>query len=395
MPIQTTQSLAVPARDRDLASVAAPGAGTAHRPRILFLDTEEMSALAIQQTLLPCCATIQIATSANQVRIHLTENSWDIFLVHLDSQKAFCLEALRFVQGSGLLLARIALLDQIDSSLLAASLPLELDAFLIPPLTADRLRDTVERCYVNILQQRQEARVTASMREQIVQLKTGQSQLLAEIDHLEQSVMEALLATLAMREADSVLHALRVQAYASYFARLVNYPESLRPHLEHAALLHDIGKIGLSDALLFRQGALSATEVERMQSHTTVGEQILNRIHFLRPAAQIVRHHHERFDGQGFPDHLQGDKIPLGSRIFSIVDTLDAITSDRLYRPAQSFEKAQQEVERCAGSHFDPRLAAAFLQVSTASWTLLRRQVEEAYAQRPSLLTLASQFPPA
>ncbi len=387
MPKYAAPWISPPASPREGALSPAPIAGLALRPRLLLLHSERLSAQAIRHTLLPRCATVQIADTLNQVHTCLAQESWDVFLAHLAPEEKSGLESLRFAQGSGLLLARIALLDHMDPALLAASIPLDLDALLLPPLSAPLLRETVERCFVRVLQQRQEARTLAAMREQILTLKESRRQWLAEQETMESSVMEALLSTLAMREANCVLHALRVQAYASYFARLVNYPESLRPHLEHAALLHDIGKIGLSDALLFRSGVFTPAEVDRMQSHAAAGEQILHHIPFLRPAAQIVRHHHERFDGEGFPDGLRGEKIPLGARIFSIVDTLDAMTSDRPYRPAQTFEKAQQEMERCAGSHFDPYLTNVFLQVSPASWINLRRQVEERSAQhQPRLL---------
>ncbi len=370
--------------DHTLSSAYVSQPGTS--PRVLLLHPNEASAQTMRQTLLPLCSTLQIVSTADQAQACLTHESWDVLVAHVDSQEKFGLETLRFALGCGLLLARIAVLDSLDPHLLAAVIPLELHALLLPHLSAPLLRETIERCFVSVLRQRQEAREQASIREQLVHLKENRKNLFAEMENLENSVIEALLASLAMREADCVLHALRVQAYASYFARLVHYPESLLPHLEHAALLHDIGKIGLSDALLFRPGVFSPTDVERMQSHATVGEQILNRIHFLQPAAQIVRHHHERFDGQGFPDALRGEEIPLGSRIFSIVDALDAMTSDRPYRPAQSFEKALLELERCAGTHFDPRLTVAYAQVPTTTWAQIRRNVQDEYAARPTLL---------
>ena len=357
-------------------------AQSAASPRVLMFQPHKISDRTLHPALLPWCSALQVVSSFDEVRSCLTQQSWDVLVVHLDPQEQSGIEALRFVQGCGLLLARIALLDCLDPFMLAAIVPLELDALLLPPHTPQTLRETIERCFVRVLDQRRQSRAQASMEDQIVNLKENRKQLLAEMKNLETSVMEALLASLAMREADCVLHGQRVQAYASYFAQLIGYPESLRPHLERAALLHDIGKIGLSDALLFRAGVFNPKDVERMQSHAAVGEQILHRIHFLQPAAQIVRHHHERFDGLGFPDGLQGENIPLGSRIFSIVDAVDAMTSDRPYRPAQSFEKALKELERCAGTHFDPRLTVAFAQIPAVTWAQIRRQVEEDSTQR-------------
>ena len=330
----------------------------------------------LRQTLQPYGAILGVADTLDAVREHLTESSWDMVLVYLDSAVPTGLEVLRFVQGSGLMLASIVLLSSMDASLLAALAPLQVQALLVQPVQPAQLLQTLEQCHVRLLEQRQEEQSAAYLQEQMHLYKKHQEQLQEEMEHLEDSIVDALLDVLALREADCIPHALRVQAYAAYFARMVQYPESMLPHLERAALLHDLGKIGLSDPLLFRHGAFTPAEVNRMQSHAVTGEQILNRIRFLRPAAQIVRHHHERYDGQGFPDRLRGDQIPLGARIFALADTLDALTSNRTYRPAQSFEAALREIERCAGTHFDPSLTRSFLQVSIATWVDLRHQLE-------------------
>jgi response regulator RpfG family c-di-GMP phosphodiesterase len=358
---------------------------SALRPRVLLLQTEAVLVQAIQHSLLPVCSTVQIADTLQQAQGLLAQGTWDVLLLELHPKDGLGMEALRFVQGSGLDVGRVVLTGAPETKLLEAIISLQVHALLFPPLSASLLRETVQRCFATVLRQRQQAREAAFMQEQVAVLLRQRTVLQEEMQQLETSVTEALLAALAAREVDCVLHSLRLQAYTRYFARLVAYPEGLRVHLEHAALLHDIGKIGLSDLLLFRPGTLSPAEVERMRPHTILGEQILNCIHFLRPAAMIVRHHHERFDGQGFPDGLHGENIPLGSRIFSIMDTLDAITNDRPYRLAQSYEAARLEVGRCAGTHFDPRLTAAFLQVSPATWADLRHQVEVDHAKRSPL----------
>ncbi len=312
MPIFSAISSVLPTNREATVPRAAQSAAS---PRVLIFHPHPDSAQTLHPALLPWCSALQIVGNFEEVQGCLTQQSWDVLVVHLDPYEKSGIEALRFVQGCGLLLARIALMDCLDPLLLAAVVPLDVDALLLPPYSPPHLRETIERCFVRVLDQRRQARVQASMEDQIVHLKENRKQLLAEMKKLDTSVIEALLASLAMREADCVLHGLRVQAYASYFARLVGYPESLLPHLERAALLHDIGKIGLSDALLFRAGVFNPTDVERMQSHAAVGEQILQRIHFLQPAAQIVRHHHERVDGLGFPMAC-GEKVFRWARAF-------------------------------------------------------------------------------
>jgi HD-GYP domain-containing protein (c-di-GMP phosphodiesterase class II) len=146
-------------------------------------------------------------------------------------------------------------------------------------------------------------------------------------------------------------------------AQQLNLSEAELQHIEHGALLHDIGKIGVPDHILYKPGPLTPEEWEVMKQHPVIGYKMCMKIEMLRPAAPIVLHHHERWDGRGYPYGLNGAEIPLGARIFAIADTLDAMTSDRPYRKALSFAQAREEIERCAGSQFDPELVRVFLEL--------------------------------
>jgi ribonuclease P protein subunit RPR2 len=198
-----------------------------------------------------------------------------------------------------------------------------------------------------------------------------------EIASLRHSVVDALLAAMESREAEARTHSARVGAYASYLARVVNYPASLLADLENAAILHDIGKIALPVEMLMQRGVLPASQLEAFKPHAALGEKILNGILFLRPAARIVRHHHERWDGSGYPDKLAGENIPLGARILSIADALDAITNEQQYRRAQTFEDAAQEIGRWSGRQFDPMLIKEFQRIPRENWEELRQEVAE------------------
>jgi putative nucleotidyltransferase with HDIG domain len=177
------------------------------------------------------------------------------------------------------------------------------------------------------------------------------------------------------REHETCAHSFRVRSYTNHLARLMGYPPALLPMLEHAALLHDIGKIAVADSILLKPGKLTEEEWTEMKKHPVAGEQILNHIPFLRPAAAIVRHHHERYDGAGYPDGLKGDLIPVGARMFALADCLDAMTSDRPYRPAPGLAAAHEQVQRYAGKQFDPRMAKIFLQVPDETWIDIRAEV--------------------
>jgi HD-GYP domain-containing protein (c-di-GMP phosphodiesterase class II) len=167
-----------------------------------------------------------------------------------------------------------------------------------------------------------------------------------------------------------------VRAYTLHLARLVSYPLALMPALGHAALLHDIGKIAVADAILLKPGKLTKEEWVQMRRHVLAGVQILNRIPFLRPCASIVQHHHERYDGKGYPHGVAGEQIPLGARLFSLADTLDAMTSDRAYRKAVGLSEVRAEVKRQQSTQFDPQVAELFLKVPETAWLQIRDSVE-------------------
>jgi putative nucleotidyltransferase with HDIG domain len=182
-----------------------------------------------------------------------------------------------------------------------------------------------------------------------------------EVRRSYRATLEALLAALDTRDTETEGHSERVAAYTMLIAQQLNLPEEELQPIEHGALLHDIGKIGVPDHILYKPGPLTPEEWEIMKQHPVIGYKMCMKIGMLRPAAPIVLHHHERWDGRGYPYGLNGAEIPLGARIFAIADTLDAMTSDRPYRKALSFAQAREEIERCAGSQFDPELVQVFL----------------------------------
>lgn len=177
------------------------------------------------------------------------------------------------------------------------------------------------------------------------------------------ATLEALCSALDAREQETAEHSVRVTRYALAIADGMGISGRTREYLERGALLHDIGKIGIPDAVLLKPGPLSDQDWKIMRRHPLIGHEILSGIAFLRPAAQIVLCHHERWDGAGYPRGLPGEHIPLGARIFAVADALDAITSNRLYRPARSFGEALTEIGRCAGTQFDARVVNAILDI--------------------------------
>jgi ribonuclease P protein subunit RPR2 len=132
------------------------------------------------------------------------------------------------------------------------------------------------------------------------------------------------------------------------------------PRLEFGFLLHDIGKVAIPDAILYKPEALTVEERALMEQHPLIGAEIVGRVEFLAGAVEVVRSHHERWDGRGYPDRLAGEKIPLPARVFAVADVLDALTTDRPYRPASSFAVARETITAESGTQFDPRVIEAF-----------------------------------
>jgi response regulator RpfG family c-di-GMP phosphodiesterase len=171
----------------------------------------------------------------------------------------------------------------------------------------------------------------------------------------------ALADAVDVRDRGTGLHAQRVQRYALGLAEAVDPALLDDPSLEYGFLLHDVGKIGISDQVLLKPGALTAEERELIHAHPALGAQILHDVAMLQGAGlDVVRHHHERWDGAGYPDGLLGEKIPLSARVFAVADTLDAMTSDRPYRAALEWTDAVEEILAQSGRQFDPHVVQAF-----------------------------------
>jgi response regulator RpfG family c-di-GMP phosphodiesterase len=203
----------------------------------------------------------------------------------------------------------------------------------------------------------------------------------AELDHalnaLEdayRSTLKALTAALETRDAETSGHSERVVTFSLRLGQELGLDREQMKALEFGSLLHDIGKIGVPDAILRKPAALDEEEWARMREHPLHGQQILQGIEFLEKAAFVVAQHHEKWDGTGYPLGLSGEEIDLTARIFTVADTFDAITSDRVYRAANSYEAAARELDVWSGRQFDPQVVTAFHRVPEADWVELRRR---------------------
>jgi putative nucleotidyltransferase with HDIG domain len=190
------------------------------------------------------------------------------------------------------------------------------------------------------------------------------AQTLQQLRQTREEALKGMGVALEYRDLETAGHTERVTALALRLAEALGLGEPALTHLRWGAYLHDLGKLAIPDAILKKPGKLTPEEWERMQAHTTLGEEMARRLGFLPPATlEIIRHHHERWDGSGYPDGLAGEAIPLLARVFTLADVYDALTSERPYKPAWSHEEALLELERQAGRQFDPELARTFLRL--------------------------------
>jgi response regulator RpfG family c-di-GMP phosphodiesterase len=269
------------------------------------------------------------------------------------------------MDGSGLLegvrredadAAVIVLTGAPDVKTAIDSLKLGAYDFIMKPVNVDELLFAVERA----LERRQ---LLIERREYHALLERRVEEATRDLQAAYRATLEALGSALDSRDVGTEAHSRRVHGYALATAREYGVPEANIPDLEHGVLLHDIGKIGIPDAILLKTGPLTPEEWQTMRRHPEIGKRLIEGVPFLRGAIPIVYCHHEKWDGSGYPRGLKAEEIPLGARIFSVVDAFDAMTFDRPYSKAIPFEIAYTEIKRCAGAHFDPAVVQAFLRV--------------------------------
>jgi putative nucleotidyltransferase with HDIG domain len=247
--------------------------------------------------------------------------------------------------------------------------------YLLKPFSPAQLETVVARAMEHGRLMKQNAAYREDLEAMVASRTT---QLRATMEDLERSydtTLEAMGNALDLRDEGTEGHSQRVTAYTIALAREMGVDGEELKMIARGAFLHDLGKIATPDRILLKPDKLTAEEMSIMREHCRHGYEMVCKIPFLKAAAEIVYAHQERFDGSGYPRGLHGEEIPLGARIFAIADTLDAMTSDRPYRKATSFEVAREEIARCAGRQFDAKIVEIFLRISLESWRELRAEL--------------------
>jgi response regulator RpfG family c-di-GMP phosphodiesterase len=242
------------------------------------------------------------------------------------------------------------------------------DDYITKPFGINRVlltvKNLIERRALALEKKNYQISLEFKVVEQTRQLRATMNELSVAYD----STLSALVKALDAREKEVGSHSERVMNFATFLGEKLGISGKELQELAKGALLHDIGKIGISDNILLKPGKLDAEEWTEMRRHPQVGHDILSEIDFLKGPAEIILSHHERFDGTGYPHQLRGESIPLGARIFATVDTLDAMTSDRPYRRSLPFDAVTAEISKHSGTQFDPAIANLFLTISRTQW---------------------------
>lgn len=194
---------------------------------------------------------------------------------------------------------------------------------------------------------------------------------------VSESLLEALVTALDARESETGAHSKRVSQMAVIFGRSLGLDDTALNNLRRGALLHDIGKIGLTDRILLKPGPLSEPEWDEMRLHPEIGARIVSKLESLRPTADLILAHHERFDGAGYPRGLKGVEIPFGARLFAIVDSIDAMLCPRPYRASMDLPDVLKEIAARSGTQFDPEVCTHFLALPVDQWWRLYNPSEQ------------------
>jgi putative nucleotidyltransferase with HDIG domain len=245
--------------------------------------------------------------------------------------------------------------------------------------TDEQLRNRIDELEDELARRADEAedkelqlqRYAADLRETFIEERTRSE----ELHRSYMLTVRALASAVEARDAYTGKHAERVAAYGLALAEAYGLRLGDEPQIEFGFLLHDVGKVAVPDAILFKPGPLTDAERIVMQQHPVTGSEIVREIEFLGAAREVIRSHHERWDGSGYPDALAGDAIPVAARVFAVADTLDALTTRRPYREPSTLDEARRIIDAGNGSHFDPTVIVAFRALPDATIDEIRERI--------------------
>lgn len=256
--------------------------------------------------------------------------------------------------------------------------------YICQPFKLSEIDRTVKRAFENYQSKARKNDYQTRLENLAAERAAELDKALEEIENSCRLTLKALVQALETRDFETRGHSERAVTFSLRLGYELGLDKIALRNLELGALLHDIGKIGVPDAVLQKPAVLSDEERRKMQLHPVHGQRILRNIPFLADAEQIVAQHHEKWDGTGYPLGLRGAEIDFNARIFAVIDAFDAMISDRIYRRGRPYQAALEELQRCAGTQFDPSVVEAFTRIPKEDWKILRRR---SLAERQEILS--------
>jgi putative nucleotidyltransferase with HDIG domain len=343
------------------------------QPNLLIVD-DEVEVRSVLHDLLSESYQCGQASSAEEALAQLREHEYELVISDITMSGMTGLEMIPQVKliSPDTVIVMISGMQTIESAINA----LRLGAFdyLMKPFDLRQAEAAIARAYEHheliVAKRRYENHLEELVEQRTVEL----DQALDSLENAYRTTLQALTAALETRDAETHGHSERVVTFSLRLGREYGLTGPQMKALEFGSLLHDIGKIGVPDAILRKPAKLTDEEWVRMREHPMHGQQILRGIKFLEGAAKVVAQHHEKWDGSGYPLGLKAEEIDICARIFSVADAFDAITSDRVYRKGRPYEAAATELDEWVGRQFDPKVVEAFHRVPPEDWDELRRR---------------------
>jgi cyclic di-GMP phosphodiesterase len=344
--------------------------------RVLIVDdeltTRKLLAAMLEEAGVPC----KTASSAEEALKILETESADAVLSDLQMPGTSGMAFLEEIRPQYPHLAFLMITGVDDIRVGIEAMKKGADDYLVKPLQMEIVMVGLERA-LGKKRLEQELDYYRRHLEEMVKERTGQlATALSQVERSYEDTLRALGAAIDLRDSETAGHSRRVTLYSAKLAKELGASEQEQKTIAMGAWLHDIGKLAIPDAILLKPGALTEEEWAIMRSHAQIGFDLVKGIPFLADAAEIILRHHERCDGSGYPGGLKSADIPMGARIFAVADTVDAMTSDRPYRSAHSFEEAYDVIRRGSGNRYDSRVANGFLSVGIENWKALRHSIE-------------------
>jgi putative nucleotidyltransferase with HDIG domain len=342
---------------RIVESPKMESAGSTERPgRILVVDDEQEIVAFIEDFLTHGGFNVLCLTDPREVMNVLPCFQPDVCILDFRMPHLTGAAVLDLVKHKDSSIEIIFLTAQEETSLAVDLMKRGAIDFLLKPVELKQLSVSLDRAFEHQRLVRENDAYRLYLEKLVAEKTVLLNTALSNLTHVHSATLDALSMALDFRDQSTSGHSRRVATLTAGVAKNMGIDGSALVQIEHGALLHDIGKLKIPDSILWKPTTLTTAEWATMRRHAEYGFDFLNRIDFLKDAAELVRSHHEKFDGTGYPRGLRGEDIPFGARVFAIVDAVDAMIYKRPYNQPMSFRSAAEEVRRCSGTQFDPEL---------------------------------------